>query len=245
MHTPYDPAAARRRVAQELGSLLTLVALTPFALLPSRHAPRRARDQRTLVFVHGLGGNRANFFPLQAYLRWHGYRRQLSFNYRTSGSIEKLAIQLDRRLKDEVKGGRIDLVCHSLGGVVARTWLQMLGGDRRVDRMITLGSPHQGTHGSTWLPTSIGSQLHPESPFIQRLNSLPPPEGVTCTSIAGGKDLLVMPPSLSHTPFGDNITYDDLGHLDMMLSPRVLRLVRRRLEATHLLTDSAMAEATA
>lgn len=41
--------------------------------------------------------------------------------------MERAAIALRDYLRQHVRGGRIDLVCHCLGGLVARVYLQQLG----------------------------------------------------------------------------------------------------------------------
>ena len=127
-----------------------------------------------------------------------------------------------------MRGGRIDLVCHSLGGVVARSWLQELGGARRVDRCITLSSPHRGTYGAYWVAARVGRELRPDSPIIQRLESTrAAAERVKFTSIVAGSDNIVFPrvfaahEELVHVP--------DVGHVGMLFSPRVLRAVADRL----------------
>src|SRR5690606_38652130 len=102
-----DPSRAMKRAAARTAAAwLTHGLLFGFSFIPSRHRPRRDRNIRTVVFVHGLAGNRANFFPMQAYLRLRGHRRQLSFNYRTTGTIQTLALGLRRQLDRNVKGGR-------------------------------------------------------------------------------------------------------------------------------------------
>lgn len=228
MAAPYDPVAERDRLILEALSYAAHGILYGFGYLPSRHRPLRARDIRTVVFVHGLWATRASFFPLQGYLRLLRHSRQLSFNYRSS-SIEQAAFELKRRIDRDVRGGRIDLVCHSLGGLVARVYLQQLGGARRVDRLITLATPHGGTHASVYVPTRLVSDLRPASPFLEKLDALPPPENVRCLSIAAGRDLMVLPASHSLAPFGEHLSFDDLGHLDLLLSPRVFDAVQRFL----------------
>jgi hypothetical protein len=54
---------------------------------------------------------------------------------------------------------------------------------------------------------------------------------VRFTSLAAGRDLMVLPAESALLPFGDAALYPDLGHLDMMLSPRVFAHVQRALEA--------------
>jgi pimeloyl-ACP methyl ester carboxylesterase len=64
------------------------------------------------------------------------------------------------RLRDFVEGeqalaGRkINIVAHSMGGLVARIYVQQLGGAGRVNRVVTLGTPHLGS------PESLGTFLN-------------------------------------------------------------------------------------
>jgi len=229
MRSDFEAAKAGVNFLREAGSLALQSLLFGFGFVPSRHAPVRSADLHTVVFVHGLAANRASMFPLQGYLGWQGHRRQFSVSYPTTGSIESCAVQLKRRIDTEIKGGRIDLVCHSMGGLVARFYLQQLDGARRVNRVVTLATPHMGTHATAWMPLPLVRQMSPDSPFLRHLNSLPAPEGVAFTSIVAGGDLLVLPPDNARAPFGQCLHFADLGHTALMLSPEVLRAVHEAL----------------
>ena len=124
-------AAERRAWWRRAGVGVMHGALWGFGFLPSRHRPLRSKEIRTLVFLHGWGSNRSAFYPLQAYLAFCGYRRQLSINYPSRTSIEAIALGVKREIDRQVRGGRIDLICHSMGGLVARFYVQFLGGERR------------------------------------------------------------------------------------------------------------------
>ena len=229
-------------MAREVGALAGHTLMFGFGFLPNRHNPQRARDIRTLVFVHGLSGNRAQFFPLQTWLKWKGHKRQFAYNYRSQGSIERLAVELKDRIDTNVKGGDITIVAHSMGGLVSRAYLQLLGGDRRVDTMITLATPHYGSHAAAWMPSRLVSQLKPEGPFIQHLNSLPAPR-TRCIHYAASMDKMVLPATSALGPFGEHRMLDGYGHLDLLFSPRVFREVARevapkRLRYAGLLTNT-------
>jgi triacylglycerol lipase len=235
MRTDHDPDAVRGAIGREALSYLLHVLLTPLGLALRRgggdRRGERRREQRTLVFVHGLGANRSGFFPLQLYLRLHGHRRFLAYDYRSAGSLEHLALGLKRTIDRSVAGGRIDLVAHSMGGLVARFYLQQLGGARRVDRLITLGTPHHGSHAANFIPSALVRQLLPAGPFLQHLNSLPPPQGVEVTSIVAGRDLLVQPIESAVCPFGENVHFDEIGHLELLFRPEVMTEVAYRLRS--------------
>lgn len=230
MKNDYDPKAVRQMLLREGAAHLAHGLLFPFGYVRSAHRPLRRRDLRTLVFIHGFAGNRACLFPLQGYLRVKGHRRQYSYNYRSTGSIEALAVQLKRELDRNIRGGRIDLIAHSMGGLVARYYLQELGGSRRVDRLITLATPHGGTHSSAYFPTQLIHQLRPGGPFLKHLDSLPVPEGLRVLSFAADEDLIVLPPAAALCPFGERRTLPKLGHLSLLLSPALLAAVAEELK---------------
>ena len=229
MRTDHDPARVRSAIRREALAFLAHGVLMPFGLRRPRPRPERRREQRTVVFVHGLAANRSGFLPLQAYLRLRGHDRQIAFNYRSSGSIERQALRLKRTIDEGVGGGRIDLVAHSLGGLVARCYLQLLGGARRVDRLITLGTPHHGTHAAVFIPSAFVRQLMPDSPFLEHLNAQPVPEGLRATSIVAGRDLLIQPVSSASCPFGETVAFDDYGHVELLFRPRVFSEIAARL----------------
>jgi triacylglycerol esterase/lipase EstA (alpha/beta hydrolase family) len=225
MASDVDSRRAQRARRNEGLCVLAHAALYPFGFRRSSHRTPRAADRRTLVFVHGLGANRSSFFALQAYLRLSGFRDQLATSYRPRGSIEALALQLKRTIDDRVRGGRIDLIAHSMGGLVARFYAQHLGGARRADRLVTLGTPHRGSYGAARVPSDLVRQLDPESAFLRRLNASPPPAGLQITSIAAGRDALVQPGDSALCPHGEQHTFSDLGHLGLLFSPRVYAVV--------------------
>jgi pimeloyl-ACP methyl ester carboxylesterase len=231
MRSDHDPEQVRSAIRREALAFLAHGVLLPFGYRRPRPRPERRREQRTIVFVHGLAANRSGFLPLQAYLRLHGYHRQLAINYRSGGSIERLALHLKRELDTAVGGGRIDVVAHSLGGLVARCYLQLLGGARRVDRLITLGTPHHGTYAANFIPSTLVRQLLPESPFLQHLNAQTPPDGLQAISIVAGRDLLIQPVASACCPFGESIHFDDFGHVELLFRPEVFAEIATHLRA--------------
>ena len=219
---------AWKLIAQEALGFAAAAALHPFGIKSrERRTPRRAR-QRSVVLVHGYLANRSTLFPVAGYLRLRGIEQVLAFNYSSSAGIEQAALALRDYLRRNVRGGRIDLVCHSLGGLVARVYLQELGGARRVDRCVTLGTPHRGTYNSYWLNSRVGSELRPDSALLSRLHeSRAKASGVRFLSVVAGSDNLVVPRVFaSHE---QEVHLPDLGHVSMLFSPRVLGLVADHL----------------
>jgi pimeloyl-ACP methyl ester carboxylesterase len=227
----FDPRAVRRAVLREAGALLVQGLLYPFGRKAAPPRPERRPDIRTVVLVHGLGANRGIFYPLQWYLRRFGHRRIRAINLGRARSVQALSLRLKRDLDATVKGGRIAIVAHSLGGLVARHYVQALGGARRVELLITLGTPHLGTHASTFIPTHLLHQLRPDSRFIQELNALPWPEETGLYCIGGDEDICVLPREAALLPGAAGGLLPGVGHHGLLLSPRAFARVAEALAA--------------
>jgi pimeloyl-ACP methyl ester carboxylesterase len=221
----FDRDDVRSAILREGLAFLAYGVLLPFGARVRAAPTERRPDQRTLVFLHGLAANRGGLLPLRTALRILGHRTQYAFDYSSRGSLEALALRLKRRLDADVRGGRIALIAHSMGGLVARYYLQQLGGARRVDTLVTLATPHHGSHAANFIPSPLVRQLLPDGPFIRHLNALPAPAGVRTTSIVAGRDLLVQPVESARCPFGDVAHFDHLGHLELLFRPEVYAAV--------------------
>ena len=227
---PITDERAAHIVGRELLAFAAASLLYPFGLRRSARRTLRRAEQRTIVLVHGYLANRGSLLPLAGYLRARGHKQILAYEYSGGAGIEQAAIGLRDFLRARVRGGRIDLVCHSLGGLVARVYLQQLGGARRVDRCITLGTPHRGTYNAYWVASRVGRELRPDSPFLARLDSSrASAAGVRFASIVAGSDNIVIP-----RVFASNdvvVHVPGLGHMGLLFSPTAFRAVAERLAA--------------
>jgi hypothetical protein len=66
------------------------------------------------------------------------------FNYDWRQSNHLTAERLHQRLKTHLPSGQFDIIGHSMGGIVARLYFEQYGDTARVDRFITMGTPHRG-----------------------------------------------------------------------------------------------------
>src|SRR5690606_20211657 len=124
--------------------------------------------------------------------------------------------------------GKIDIVAHSLGGIVARYYVQMLDGDERVRHLITLGTPHRGTEVSRYSPLPHIKTLAPDSPTLLRLNDLGAPKNAQCLAISGKLDVFTQ----GGGGWWDgvrNVELRRVGHTGLLFARRVFRLVQARL----------------
>src|SRR5690606_22226968 len=134
-----------------------------------------------VLLVHGYGANKSNWHFLGRHLASAGYDRHHAVNYNPlSGDIPRLAEQLVDRateFKDHLGVERIHVVGHSLGGVISRYAIQVLGLEG-VDTCVTVASPHggvrlarYGSQLSSLSPLHSGLQLRPDSPVMTLLRA--------------------------------------------------------------------------
>ena len=114
----------------------------------------------------------------------------------------------------------LDLLGFSMGGIVSRYYVQRLGGIKRVQRFITLASPHNGTWTAYFRPGSGCIQMRPGSDFLQDLNQdAAMLEKLNFTSIWTPFDLMIVPSISSKIPVGRDVQVPVLGHAWMLTDP--------------------------
>src|SRR5881628_1016108 len=126
--------------------------LSPFAALASADATwlpsetdfdTEAPQPTPVVLVHGLFSRPGHFRFLHRFLVVRGFQNFAAFSYAPRVDHEQLAGRLGRMIEAvcEVTGAAaVDVVGHSLGGLVARHLLER-GEGARVRRLVTLGAP--------------------------------------------------------------------------------------------------------
>lgn len=221
-----------RAALKEWGISAALSAARPAGFFPlpgaSGHGPR------PVIVLHGYAMNRANFFPLAYRLSRAGIGPVIGFEYWTLGRIAAAARQLGwfvDHVRAETGAETVDVIGHSMGGVVARYYVTLAGGDGVVHRLITLGSPHHGTDVSRIGVGHPGRELVTGSKLLTRLASSPALGHTKITTIWSRADALV--PAASQPPLAgaESIVYDDLGHVALLASRRVADDVIARLKA--------------
>ena len=130
----------------------------------------------------------------------------------------------------------IDILGFSMGGVIARTWIQQLGGHVRTRRFLSLGSPQQGTlTAQPWprLPLAGIADLKPGSTLLCQLNGdLSPLQGIECCSYGTAVDLMVVPGWHGVLPIGPRRMLPVWSHQQLLRHPAALdALVEELLRA--------------
>jgi pimeloyl-ACP methyl ester carboxylesterase len=183
-----------------------------------------------ILLIHGIVDNHSIFTVMERALRRRGFRTLSVYDY---GLLTRDIPQAAELLGEEIEKlaansgyERVHVIGHSLGGLIARYYVQRLGGDAFVNTLVTLGTPHQGTklaHAIPLLP--LIRQLTPQSPVIRELAE--PATGCRTRFVAFHSDIdhvvgpsrnaMVLHPDLN----ARNIAVRGVGHLSMPHNGRI------------------------
>jgi predicted alpha/beta hydrolase family esterase len=113
------------------------------------------------------------------------------------------------------------LVAHSMGGLVARRWLQQdAAGARCVTGLLTVGSPHGGTQVARLGPGRAAAQMRPDARWLAELDRRPPPCPVRC--LWSRIDGFVAPPASAVLAGSEAQELGGRGHFGMLRDVRLL-----------------------
>ncbi|MEA3361903.1 MAG: alpha/beta fold hydrolase [Thermodesulfobacteriota bacterium] len=177
------------------------------------------RGETPVLLLHGLLVNQSCWFWFKRQLRQQGFNNIVTMNLSSWHSEEVLSELVAKRvdeLRHQLGVNKVHLVGHSMGGVIARNYVQLRGGNDKVEHLVCLGSPHYGSKLAPFTTNPLGKLLIPNSNFLQRLNSAPVPENVHLTNIYTNKDNMVLPNSNNHLPWGEPIELDGMGHTSLI-----------------------------
>ena len=201
-----------------------------------------------VVLVHGYGHNRSGWFMLDRRLRRVGFTSVHTLNYLPYLSgVPELADRLAERIEAicELTGSdKVHIVGHSMGGIVARWYVQELGGHDRVDTAITIGSPHSGTYAAMLGVGTGARDLRPGSRVMRRLERNAKASPVRWIAYYSNLDMLIQPASsamLDHPELAaTNVLVKDHGHVSLMLSQVVGRSIAFQLQAAEGVDGAAL-----
>ncbi|MFI2039533.1 lipase family alpha/beta hydrolase [Streptomyces bottropensis] len=208
--------------------------------LPPPDTPRLpAEEKPPVLLLHGFIDNRSVFVLLRRALAQHGGRHLESLNYSPlTCDIRAAAELLGRHIEDicERTGQeQVDVVGHSLGGLIARYYVQRLGGDLRVRTLVTLGTPHGGTRAVPLADAHpIVRQMRPGSALLEELRE--PAPGCRTHFVAFWSDLdhVMVPLETACVDHPDlmaqNVRVTGIGHLALPVHPAVVGEIRQALD---------------
>ncbi|MEU9051585.1 alpha/beta fold hydrolase [Streptomyces sp. NPDC048384] len=242
--------ALLKATALELAILAGHVLLYPSGIAQERRTTPQLPAQDTaqlptetnppVVLLHGFIDNRSVFVLLRRSLAQHGRHQVESLNYSPlTCDIRTAAELLGRHIEGicERTGSRqVDVVGHSLGGLIARYYVQCLGGDLRVRTLVTLGTPHSGTRVVPLANAHpIVRQMRPGSPVLEKLAAPAPGCRTHFVSFWSDLDHLMDPLETACIDHPDlmaqNVRVTGIGHLALPVHPAVATGIRQALDS--------------
>lgn len=152
--------------------------------------------------------------------------------------LDNYAASIHRAIEDlRQRSGatQVTLICHSMGGLAARTYLRQYG-VRLVRRVITLSTPHQGTWFARCGFGFNAQQMRSGSPYLAQLARDSARHAELFTCVGSCDDNLIIPrTSLWMKGKGmegaENIVVEEIGHLSLIASPATYALLAARMNA--------------
>jgi triacylglycerol esterase/lipase EstA (alpha/beta hydrolase family) len=187
------------------------------------HCPRGV----PVLLVHGYGCNGGYWLPMSAMLE----REQISH---TTVSLEPMTASIDdypqqieravQALRDATGAGKVAIVAHSMGGLVARAYLRRHGASH-IARVITLGTPHHGTGLANFGIGSNAQQMRISALWLSQLEADDRAQRRLFTSIYSYHDNIIAPQSSCHLPGAKNIPVGGIGHVALGSHTLILQRV--------------------
>ncbi len=161
---PLHPVPPQRRAGIKWGWAAAVVATLAAIVAGVLWFGRSGSSAKTpILFLHGWRGNASNFDPMQSLLQEKGGYSPSELNAFHYECPENVDIQDHAgRVADEIVrystengDGAIDIVAHSMGGLVVREILRSYpDAARRIRRLVTLGTPHYGQYNVAGVASS-------------------------------------------------------------------------------------------
>lgn len=186
-----------------------------------------------IILIHGVVDNRSVFTMIKRGLRRRGFGRIITVNYSPlTDDVRVVAERLEtlvEKLCVETGYERVHVIGHSMGGLVARYFVQRMGGDSRVHTLVTLGTPHQGTAPAKLVPHPVARQMRPDSDILTELAAPSPGCRTRFVAVWSDLDQMIIPKEnarIEHTDLNArNVFVPSVGHNSLPVDGRVVHEV--------------------
>lgn len=213
---------------------------TPPRPLATVEAPLKAQNVRKIggtgrpvLMLHGRDGSSENFVTMGGVLTRAGYSVYFIDLLPNDETCEMLAWQLYEaveRIRAEKKTETIDIVSHSMGSLISRYFIKELGGDKKIERLVMLASPHHGTYVALAPTDPAAIQLRPNSDFLKELNAGDETPGdILYTNIFSMSDPNITPDTSAWLSGAENHVLRGPSHSGILEDPQAIALVQRGL----------------
>src|SRR5215207_6827662 len=186
-----------------------------------------------ILLAHGIVDNHTVFALMRRQLLRRGFTRIHTFSYSpltldVRSTAERMGAEI-KAICEQSGSEQIHVIGHSLGGLIARYYIQRLGGDERVHTCVTLGTPHQGTFAAHLLPWPLVKQVRPDSGLMAELDEPAPDCGTRFVAFYSDVDQLIVPQRRARIRHPDllfrNVRINGVGHLSLPFHGEVVHQI--------------------
>ena len=199
----------------------------PTGVLGDKIEIHEAEINTPLVLVHGFMSNKSIWKLIKNRFELLGWKNIYCFNYHVfRTNVRGIVTELDEFINKVTTAtdNKIVMVGHSLGGIVIRDWATKYNNHKCIDKVITIGSPHLGTHIAHLgkiLPCrtrKLAKLLLPNSAYLKVLNGRRNIGDIKWGAIYSASDELIFPRVNALYPEHYNaevFKVDKVGHIRM------------------------------
>lgn len=223
-------------MALEIGAVLISVLLYPlgFIIRDTPYSTLR-HGERPVILCHGYMHNRSAFLFMGHRLKQAGRNNIVAINF---GSFSEEVPRFAERLSEAINLAlvhsgcdKVDLVGHSMGGLVVRYYVEKLGGAASVNAAVTIGAPHRGTKMAALGIFKSSRQFRLDSDLISGFEESSAGSAVAAmTAIWSDFDSIILPCENACLPKPyANVKVGGVGHVALLFSGRVFNELRQAL----------------
>lgn len=191
-----------------------------------------------ILFVHGYGGNGANWQDMKARFTADGWQEVelYAYNYSFIASNATSAAEIRDQVDDIIRktgASRVDIIAFSMGSVSSRYYLKNLDGTLRVDAWVSLAGPNHGTDAAENRNCQLTPcrEIVPGSAFLTALNSGDETPGIVRYGTWRSPcDATINPDESVILAGATNTLTSCIGHLDFLVDAAVYRQVKSFVE---------------
>ncbi|BAJ00370.1 esterase/lipase family protein [Shewanella violacea] len=194
----------------------------------------RIQRKPKLVLVHGIFNTGSVMTWMRKQFESQGFEcftptlKPFDGRYGVEYAAKSLKSQIEHEYGENQN---IVIIGFSMGGIVARYYLQNLDGYARTSHLFTISSPHAGSYMAYLpYPSKAMKQLRPDSELLQSLDeSADRLNGLKLYSYRTSIDCTIVPSTSSHWELAENKKFFVALHLSMVFSSQLTNEILARL----------------
>lgn len=194
------------------------------------------QEGKPILLSHGYLGSSGQLFYLKYLLKKNNAGAVFTMDYGSPfSSIDDFACAMRMKVEEirqHYPDKKITIVGHSMGGVIAARYAANCENTDHLAKVITLGSPLQGTYLASIAPGKCAREMERSSTYLKQLEQDLITKNVSFINVGSCCDLIVLPNESTafKTVPSKKVKFKSTGHLTYLCSPQVAALLIHELQ---------------